>query len=94
MHTLVVTMTTDPARSEDVSRHLREDVRAWATRQPGFVSGEWLLSDTQDGGLGVVIFDSLQAASTAAVGPRSGGHDNQRAWNVDTVTIYESVASA
>ncbi|MDP9094570.1 MAG: hypothetical protein M3N95_16940 [Actinomycetota bacterium] len=45
-------MTTDPARSEDVSRHLREDVTAWATRQPGFVSGEWLLSDTQDSGFG------------------------------------------
>jgi hypothetical protein len=94
MHTLVVTMTTDPARSEDVSRHLREDVTAWAQRQPGFVSGEWLLNDTQDSGLGLVIFDSAEAASKAAVGPRSGGQDNQRAWNVDTVTVYEQVASA
>ena len=94
MHTLVVKMTTDPARSEDVSRHLRDDVTAWAKRQPGFVSGEWLLNDTQDSGLGLVVFDSVEAASKAAVGPRSGGHDNRRAWNVDSVTVYEHVASA
>ena len=94
MHTLVVEMTTDPARSDDVSRHLRDDVTAWATRQPGFVSGEWLLSDTQDSGLGLVIFDSAEAASQAAGGPRSGGHDDQRAWNIDCVTVYERVASA
>jgi hypothetical protein len=79
-------MTTDPACSAEVSRHLREDVRGWATRQPGFVSGEWLLSDTQDSGLGLVSFDSAQAASDAAMGPRSGGQGAQRAWNVDTVT--------
>jgi hypothetical protein len=94
MHTLVVKMTTDPARSQDVSRHLREDVTAWAKRQPGFVSGEWLLSDTQDSGLGLVSFESADAATRAAAGPQSGGHDDQRAWNVETVTVYERVASA
>jgi hypothetical protein len=94
MHTLVVKMTTDPARSDEVSRHLREDVTAWAKRQPGFVSGEWLLSDTQETGLGLVSFDSAEAASHAAAGPRSGGHDDQRAWNIDSVTVYGQVASA
>ena len=94
MHTLVVEMTTDPARSEEVSRHLREDVTAWAKRQPGFVSGEWLLSDTQETGLGLVSFDSAEAARHAAFGPRSGGHDDQRAWNIDSVTVYGPVASA
>ena len=94
MHTLVVKMTTDPARSEEVFRHLREDVTAWAKRQPGFVSGEWLLSDTQESGLGLVSFDSADAASHAAVGPQSNGHDDQRAWNIDSVTVYGQVASA
>jgi hypothetical protein len=94
MHTLVVKMTTDPTRREDVSRHLREDVTAWAKRQPGFVSGEWLLSDTQDTGLGLVSFHSAEAAIQAAVGPQTGGHDDQRAWNIDSVTVYEHVASA
>ena len=94
MHTLVVKMTTDPARSGEVSRHLREDVTAWAKRQPGFVSGEWLLSDTQESGLGLVSFESAEAASHAAVGPQSGGRDDQRAWNIDSVTVYGQVASA
>jgi len=94
MHILVVKMTTDPARSQDVSRHLRDDVTAWAKRQPGFVSGEWLLSDTQDSGLGLVSFNSAAYAAQAAVGPQSGGHDDQRAWNVESVTVYQRVASA
>ncbi len=94
MHTLVVQMTTDPARSEDVSRHLREDVTSWAKRQPGFVNGEWLRNDTRDSGLGLVTFDSAEAAARAAAGPLSGGHDDERAWNVDNVTVYEHVASA
>jgi hypothetical protein len=94
MHTLVVRMTTDPDRSEDVTRHLREDVTAWAKRQPGFVSGEWLLSDTHDAGLGLVNFDCAEAATQAAVGPTSGGHDVQRAWNIDDVTLYEHIATA
>jgi hypothetical protein len=94
MHTLVVTMTTDPARSDEVSRHLREDVTAWAKRQPGFVSGEWLLSDTQETGLGLVSFDSAEAATHAAGGPQGGGHDDQRAWNIDSVRVYGQVATA
>jgi hypothetical protein len=94
MHTLVVKMTTDPDRSEDVTRHLREDVTAWARRQPGFLSGQWLLSNTHDAGLGLVSFDSAEAATQAAAGPSSGGHDDQRAWNVDDVTVYVPIATA
>ena len=33
-------------------------------------------------------------AAQAAVGPQSGGHDDQRAWNVESVTVYQRVASA
>ena len=94
MHMLVVTMTTDPVRSDDVSRHLREDVTAWARRQPGFVSGEWLLSDDLDHGIGLVTFDSAEAATEAAAGPRRSGQDDRRAWNVDSATVYRHVASA
>jgi hypothetical protein len=94
MHTLVVKLTTDPTRSDEVSRHLREDATAWAKRQPGFVSGEWLLSDTQESGLGLVSFDSAEAASRAAAGPQGNSHVDQRAWNIDSVTVYGQVASA
>lgn len=94
MHTLVVSMVTDPDRSADVSIHLRNDVTAWAKQQPGFVSGDWLLSEEHDAGMGVVVFDSADAATAAAAGPRHYVHDDDRAWNITGVTVYESVASA
>ncbi len=94
MHTLIVTMSTDSTRSSDVTVHLQNDVRAWARQQPGFVSGEWLLSEDRDAGMGVVVFDSADSANQAAAGPRRFVHDDQRAWNITGVGVYESVASA
>jgi hypothetical protein len=94
MHTLVVSMTTDPERAADVSIHLQNDITTWAKQQPGFVSGEWLLSEERDAGMGFVVFDSAEAANRAAAGPRRYVHDDQRAWNITDVTIYEPIASA
>lgn len=94
MHTLVVTMATDPDRSADVSNHLRNDITAWARQQPGFIHGEWLLSQNRDAGMGLVVFDSAHAARAAAAGPRRYLHDDDRAWNITAVTVYESVATA
>jgi hypothetical protein len=94
MHTLVVSMATDPDRSAEVALHLRNDVAAWAKQQPGFVRGEWLLSENHEAGMGFVVFDSADAASRAAAGPQRQHHDNDRAWNITTVNVYEPVASA
>lgn len=94
MHTLVVSMATDPARVADVVSHLRNDIPAWARQQPGFVRGEWLLSEAHDTGQGLVVFDSADTAAAAAAGPRHYIHDDGRAWNITNVAVYESVASA
>jgi hypothetical protein len=94
MHTIVVRMSIDPARVHEAERHLREDIVYWARQQAGFVSGQWLRSADGSEGLGVVVFDSEQAASTAASGPRSYPRDEERAWNVDSVTVYGQVATA
>ena len=94
MHTLVVSMTTDPARAADVSIHLRTTSPRGPRQQPGFVNGEWLLSEDRDTGLGFVVFDSAEAANQAATGPRRYARDDQRAWNITDVTVYKSVASA
>jgi hypothetical protein len=94
MHTLVVTMATDPDRAADVASHLKNDITAWAKQQPGFVRGEWLLSENRDAVLGFVVFDSADTANHAAIGPRHYDHDGDRAWNITAVSIYESVASA
>jgi quinol monooxygenase YgiN len=50
MYTMVVQMSTDPSRVEQVARHLREDVVKFAKQQPGFVSGQWLRSADGSGG--------------------------------------------
>ena len=94
MAALVVNMATDPDRKADVYQHFRNDITAWAQQQPGFVRGEWLISDDRDAGLGFVVFDSVDAANRAAVGPRHHVHDSTRAWNITGVAVYESIASA
>jgi hypothetical protein len=94
MYTIVVQMSTDPSRTDVVSRHLREDIVSWARQQPGFVSGQWLLGPGQTRGLGVVVFASEDAATAAAQGPRSFPRDEGRAWNVEDVTVYQQVTSA
>ena len=94
MHTMVVQMSTDPSRPEEVARHFREDVVGWAKRQPGFVSGQWLRGADRRGGLGVVVFASEDAATSAARGPRNYARDDNRAWNIESVTVYEQLTSA
>jgi len=94
MHTMVVQMSTDPARPEEVARHLREDVARWAKQQPGFVSGQWLRSADRRQGMGVIVFASEGAATAAAQGPRSYPRDGNRAWNIERVTVCEQLTSA
>jgi hypothetical protein len=94
MYTMVVRMSVDPSRTDQVTRHLREDIVGWAKRQPGFVSGQWLLGPEGDRGLGVVVFASQHAADSAARGPSGFPRDEARAWNVEEVTVYEQVTSA
>ena len=94
MHTMIVRMSVDPSRAELVARHLREDIIGWATHQPGFVSGQWLLAPERDQGMGVVIFASEQDASAAAQGPRGYPRDDNRAWNIENVAVYHQVTAA
>jgi hypothetical protein len=44
-----------------------------AKQQPGFVSGQWLVSADRRGGMGVVVFASEDAAISAAQSPRNYG---------------------
>jgi hypothetical protein len=94
MHTMVVQMSVDPARTGEVARHLREDVTGWAKQQPGFVSGQWIYADGGTKALGVVVFASEADADRAAQGPRRYPQDAARAWNIEDVTVYEQLASA
>jgi hypothetical protein len=94
MHTMVIQMSTDPSRTDAVTRHFREDIVNWARQQPGFVSGQWLLGPGRDQGMGVVVFATEDAAFAAAQGPRSYLRDDNRAWNIEDVAVYQQVTSA
>lgn len=94
MHTLVVQMSTDPSRVDEVETHLREDVVPWARRQSGFVAGQWLRTTDGRKAVGVVVFASEEAANAAAGGPRNYQRDEARAWNIDSVKVLEQVTSA
>jgi hypothetical protein len=94
MQTLVVQMSLDPARAEEAARHVRQDFVGWARRQPGFVAGQWLRSPDGRAGLGVVVFASEDSAARAAQGPRSYPRDDDRAWNIEGVTVYQQLTTA
>jgi len=68
--------------------------RGWARQQPGFVSGQWLRGADGRGGMGVVVFASEDAATSAARGLRNYPRDDNRAWNIESVTVYEQLTSA
>jgi hypothetical protein len=94
MYMMVVQMSTDPSRAEQVAHHLREDVVEFAKQQPGFVSGQWLRSTDGSEGMGVVVFASEEAATSATQGPRNLPRDDERAWNIESVAVYEQLTSA
>lgn len=94
MNTLIVRMSLDPACGAEVLRHFEQDVVPWAKRQPGFVSGQWLRTADGEQGMGVLVFESAEAANAAAEGPRRYVRDEARPWNIESVTVFEQVARA
>ena len=44
--------------------------------------------------MGVVVFATEDAALAAAQGPRSYPRDDNRAWNIEDVAVYQQVTSA
>jgi hypothetical protein len=69
-----------------------EDLHTICTRSASLLPTP--LGPAQNHGMGVVIFVSEDAATAAAQGPRRLPRDEDRAWNVEDVTIYEQVTSA
>jgi hypothetical protein len=94
MYTMIVRMSLDPSRLDQVDRHFHDDVVPWAKRGAGFISGRWLRSADGKQGLGIVTYSSQQDAETAATGPLRYAQVEGRAWNIDEVTLFEQVADA
>ena len=94
MHTMEIQMSTDPCAPTRSPSTSAENIVNWARQQPGFVSGQWLLGPGHDQGMGVVVFVTEDAAFAAAQGPRSYPRDDNRAWNIEDVAVYQQVISA
>jgi len=92
-HIVLVRMSTDASRGEEVACHLREDALPRASSRPGLVSGGWLLPPDGERGAGVLVLDSREAAEQAADWPRGRPYDAAQAWNIDAVDTFEEVAA-
>lgn len=92
--TMVVHMTVDPGRGDEVDHHFQNDVRPWAQKQQGFVSAQWIRLGSGNRGMGLVTFETEAQANQAAQGPRAAPHVEGRAWNTDSVEVYAVVTEA
>jgi stage III sporulation protein SpoIIIAA len=87
MHAVVVRVTiSDP---EAATSQLREQVVPGVKQAPGFVAGYWTRKD--DSGLGMVVFESEDAATAMSERIRSMAPD---VVTVDSTEVREVVAHA
>jgi hypothetical protein len=91
MHAVAVRVTI---KDYDVARQgLRDDVVPRVSQAPGFVSGYWTRSDDGANGLGLVVFESEQAARAAAERIQSD-NPTPDAVTVESVEVREVVEHA
>jgi hypothetical protein len=94
MHAVIVQVKIDPAREEEARRTLREAVVPAAKGLAGFSSGTWLRALQGDGGRGVLLFESEEAARAAAKQIRSEGPPPGVPVTMESVDAYEVLAQA
>jgi hypothetical protein len=88
MHAVVVSVTVhDP---EAGARNLHEEVIPQVKQVPGFVAGYWVALEEGNGGRGVMVFESEDAAR--ATSERVSGPEG--AVTIESVDVGEVVASA
>ena len=87
MHAVVVEVTISD--HEVAQSHLREQVVPGVSQAPGFVAGYWTRKD--DSGMGIVIFESEDAANAMSERVPSMAPDEV---TVDEVDVREVVAHA
>ena len=91
MHAVVVRVKVTDA--ETATRQLRETVVPRVSQAPGFVAGYWVRLEGGDEGNSVVVFESEDAARTAAEQIRAAVDENPGV-TLDNVMIGEVVANA
>jgi hypothetical protein len=94
MHGVIVQVRIDPNGEEEAARMLREVVVPMAKALPDFASGTWLRALEGDGGRGVLLFESEEAARAAAEQIRSEGPPPGAPVTLEPVEAYEVLAQA
>jgi hypothetical protein len=87
MHAVVVTVTISD--QEVAESHLREQIVPQVSQAPGFVAGYW--ARKEDSGLGMVMFESEDAANAMSERVRSMAPDAVR---IENIEVREVVAHA
>ena len=91
MHAVVVRVTVGDAEIAD--RGLREQVVPGVSGASGFVAGYWTRSDDGSNGLSMLVFESEDAARTAADRFR-GGTIIPETVTVSRIEVREVIANA
>ncbi len=89
MHALVVTVTIHEAQAAQAM--LQDQVIPQVSQAPGFVNGYWTRKD--DRGSSMIVFESEEAAQSAAEHTQSGGRASD-AVSFDDVEVREVVGQA
>ena len=91
MHAVLVKVSIDDA--VDSVKELKETVVPRISRAPGFVAGYWTRSDDGSNGLSILVFESEDAARTAADRFR-GGTIIPETVTVSRIEVREVIANA
>lgn len=94
MHGVIVQVRIDTTREDEARRMLHERVVPEATALPGFASGTWMRALEGDGGRGVLLFDTEDAARSAAEHIRTQGPPRGVPVTLASVDAYEVLAQA
>jgi hypothetical protein len=91
MHAVVVRVNVTDA--ESATQNLRETIVPRVSQAPGFVARYWVRLEGGDEGNSVVVFESEDAARTAAEQIRAAADENPGV-ALDKVMVGEVVANA
>ncbi len=94
MHGVIVQVRIDSNREEEARSALNDVVVPRAKALAGFSSGTWLRALEGDGGRGVLLFESEEAARAAVEEIRSQGPPPGVPVTLETVDTYEVLAQA
>jgi heme-degrading monooxygenase HmoA len=79
MHARVTHTKSEPAKTDEIIRFLKENVAPGAKKQPGFKGGYWLRDRTTGKGIGITLWESEEtmrgsdeAAKQLAAKPPTG----------------------